>query len=69
MSVLESIYYEKRGATGDSLFYVPECFRNDFLKENHAFTAKMGNLQSSINVESWFPGTYHVAYAVDLMEA
>jgi hypothetical protein len=34
-----------------------------------AFTAKMGNLQSSISVESWFPGKYHIAYAVDLLEA
>jgi len=38
VSVLERIYYEKRGATGGSLFYVPECFRRDFLKENYAFT-------------------------------
>ncbi len=32
------------------------------------FNAKMSNLQTSINVEGWFPGKYFIAYAVDLLE-
>ena len=33
-----------------------------------AFTAKMGNLTSSIVAGTWYPGKYQIAYAVDLEE-
>ncbi len=34
-----------------------------------AFSAKMGSLQSSINVENWFTGKYWIQYSVELLEA
>ncbi len=33
------------------------------------FTAKMGNLQSSVNVDHWSTGKYFIAYTVDLLES